>query len=240
MPENLLPLSRRSFLAHSATLVASAGLPFAALRAADPPGQDAALDQIAEIHGGWDFDWEAGQRAWVADGRPPESPVAHGLARIFLRRSHAIQCAMRAEENGAAPPHVVAALLHDIGHVFAAPAPAGREAGYDDRHELIGALWLRNIFVPDVSEPVLNHVGAKRYLVSTRKDYWERLERDSKDSFMRQGGKMTPEEIDAYRTQPFWEEGVNVRLWDDQAKSWQTRLKPLEHYLPQLEASLRT
>jgi len=236
---DFLPLSRRSFLAGSAALVTGSGLSSPPLRAGAGPSRDAVFDQIAEILGGWDFDQEAGHRAWVAQCRPPESPAARGTARIFLRRSHAIQCAMRAEEDGAEAPQVVAALLHDIGHVFAAPAPAGREDSYDDRHGLVGALWLRNVFSPDVSEPVLNHVPAKRYLVSTRAEYWDRLEQDSRDSFMRQGGKMRPDEIDAFREAPFWDEGVQVRIWDDRAKAWDARLASLEHFLPRLEASLK-
>ena len=125
-----------------------------------------------------------------------------------------------------------------IGHVFAAPPPRGREAGYDDKHELVGALWLRNAFVPEVSEPVLHHVPAKRYLVATRKEYWDHLKQDSRDSLMQQGGPMQRDEIDSFRAQPFWEEGVRVRIWDDDAKSWLTRLESLERYRPQLEACL--
>jgi len=202
--------------------------------------RDAVFDQIADLLGGWSFDWEAGVRAWRAASNSPQSSEAGELAHDFLLRSHAVQAAMQAEQDGAAAPLVVAALLHDIGHALAPPPPAGREAGYDDMHEVIAAHWLRNIFVPQVSEPILRHVAAKRYLVATEGGYWDRLEQDSVESLTTQGGPMTPEEVDAYRRLPFWEEGVRLRIWDDNAKSWRTPIQPLEHYLPQLEASLAT
>ncbi len=231
-------LSRRGFLTGSVAVVAGAALPRASSGTSRSGSHDPALDQIADILGGWSFDWGAGARAWEAAGKPGEGPAATGLARLFIRRSHAIQSAMQAEKAGAEPPSVVAALLHDIGHVFAAPPPAGREAHYDDQHELVGALWLRNVFVEAVSEPVLRHVPAKRYLVATRKEYWDHLKQDSKDSLMQQGGPMKADEIDAFRALPFWQEGVDVRTWDDNAKAWLISLESLDHYLPHLEASL--
>ncbi len=236
-------LSRRHFLAGSAAALGAAALgPPRGLAAGTDPAaaRDPAIEQIARILGGWDLDTAAGLAAWKADGRPPEAPAATDpAARIFLRRSHAIQAAMQAEAAGAPPPSIVAALLHDIGHVFSAPAPAGREADYDDRHELVGALWLRNVFVPEVSEPVLHHVPAKRYLVTTRSEYWEHLAQDSRDSLMRQGGRMGDDELEAFRALPHWDEGVRVRIWDDDAKTWTTELAPLEHWVPHMEACLR-
>ncbi len=231
--------SRRAFLVGSGVALAGAALGATSSAAAPDAARDAAIDQLADILGGWSFDWDSGARAWAAAGKPDEEPVATGLPRVFLRRSHALQTAVQAEKAGAESPFIAAALLHDLGHVFAAPPPAARESAYDDHHELLGALWLRNVFVPEVSEPVLHHVPGKRYLVATRKDYLARLARDSKDSLMHQGGPMSAEEIERFRSLPFWEDGVRVRLWDDDAKSWLVKLPPLERYLPHLEASLR-
>lgn len=56
---------------------------------------------------------------------------------------------------------------------------------------------------------------------------------------MNQGGPMSAEEVERFRALPFWEDGVRVRLWDDDAKSWLVKLPALERYLPHLEASLR-
>jgi predicted HD phosphohydrolase len=146
---------------------------------------------------------------------------------------------MLAERAGADAPEIVAALLHDIGHVFAAPAPAGFEAVYDDKHEVIGALWLEQCFVCAVSQPVRQHVAAKRYLVATRRDYDDRLAADSALSLKRQGGPMSDDEIDVFRSQPGWEAGVRLRVWDDEAKVWETTLPPLKHFARHLEAALR-
>lgn len=200
---------------------------------------DAVLDQIADLFGGWSQDWQTGFEAYrrVRD-RVGDSEDERTALR-FVHRSHALQTAMLAEEEGAEPALIVAALLHDIGHAFAPPAPAGRAERYDDKHEVIGALWLRQVFVPLVSEPVRHHVAAKRYLVATRGDYAGRLAPDSTLSLESQGGGMSPEEIDACAMLPYWEEGVRLRLWDDAAKVWSKPVAPLDHFVPHMQASLR-
>jgi predicted HD phosphohydrolase len=146
---------------------------------------------------------------------------------------------MQAEKDGASAPLVVAALLHDLGHAFAAPPPAGREKEYDDHHELVGSLWLANVFPPEVSEPVLHHVQAKRYLVATRREYFDHLEEDSVMSLAQQGGPMSAAEIASFEKLPQAKEGVRLRIWDDDAKVDGLSLPPIERYLPQLEACLR-
>ena len=64
--------------------------------------------------------------------------AAHGSGKYAERVSqaeHASQCAWLAEKENGKPALIVAALLHDIGHMlhkFGA-------RGIDDRHEAIGA-----------------------------------------------------------------------------------------------------
>ena len=65
---------------------------------------------------------------------------------------HALQSAALAEHEGAAGTLVVAALLHDIGHLlYDGERPAAR--GIDDRHEELGAAYLAQAFGPAVAEP---------------------------------------------------------------------------------------
>src|SRR5215469_13301675 len=84
---------------------------------------------------------------------------------------HALQCATLAEEAGADAALITAALLHDIGHLVheLGHEPAAR--GVDDRHERHGRDWLSRRFGENVTEPVLLHVDAKRYLTATDPDY---------------------------------------------------------------------
>src|SRR5262245_52788636 len=77
---------------------------------------------------------------------------------------HALQCAAAAERAGAPPEEVLAALLHDVGHLCApGDAPTMAELGVL-QHEIIGAAWLRARGLPTtVCELVEGHVAAKRY-----------------------------------------------------------------------------
>jgi [1-hydroxy-2-(trimethylamino)ethyl]phosphonate dioxygenase len=72
---------------------------------------------------------------------------------------------------------VVAALLHDVGHLID-PAPDDiAEWVSDAHHEVSGSRWLARRFGPEVCEPVRLHVAAKRYLCATDLAYFKRPER---------------------------------------------------------------
>ena len=88
---------------------------------------------------------------------------------------HALQCAALAERHGAEPALVVAALLHDIGHLVDADAESAAERGTDRHHELCGGRWLSGLLDDDVVEPVRLHVAAKRWLTATDPDYFSGL-----------------------------------------------------------------
>jgi len=66
---------------------------------------------------------------------------------------HALQSARQAEQEGAAPPLVVAALLHDIGHLVHGMGEDIADRGADARHEDAGEAWLARHFPPEVTEP---------------------------------------------------------------------------------------
>ena len=87
---------------------------------------------------------------------------------------HALQCAALAERTKAPDSLVIAALLHDIGHL--SHDDEGLAArGLDARHEDTGAEVLSRFFGPDVTEPVRLHVEAKRYLCTANPRYFDRL-----------------------------------------------------------------
>src|SRR5262249_20306933 len=84
---------------------------------------------------------------------------------------HSLQAAFFAREESAPRALVLAALLHDIGHLVEDVPDDLAEWTSDAHHEEVGARWLAQRFRADVSEPVRLHVAAKRYLCATDSNY---------------------------------------------------------------------
>ncbi|KJV10244.1 hypothetical protein VZ95_06285 [Elstera litoralis] len=142
---------------------------------------------------------------------------AYGLTDVH-QLAHALQSAELAAEAGESPALILAALLHDVGHMVHELGEDPARAGVDDRHEDLGADWLAQHFPRQVSEPVRLHVAAKRYLCATEPGYTELLSEDSIRSLALQGGPMSAEECTDFRTRPFVEEALRLRRYDDAAK----------------------
>lgn len=152
--------------------------------------------------------------------------------------AHAVQTAERARERGAPPELVVAALLHDVGHLLEMDRRGSLEfAGDDDHHEATGARYLAGLFPPAVTGPIALHVRAKRYLCATEPDYFDRLSDGSKQSLAVQGGPMTADEAAAFRELPQWAEAVEVRRCDDEGKVLGIVPAGIDEYVPLMERS---
>src|SRR4051812_23022171 len=67
---------------------------------------------------------------------------------------HALQSALLAEDEGAPDALIVAALLHDVGHLLEPDDAMLAARGIDARHEIVGADRLAPLFPPAVTEPV--------------------------------------------------------------------------------------
>ncbi len=145
----------------------------------------------------------------------------HGNAAYFgeqvSQEEHALQAAHFAAQEGAPESLVVAALLHDIGHLIDAREDAA-DRGIDARHEDAGCAWLARHYPLAVTEPVRLHVAAKRYLCSVDPEYLRGLSRASVKSLQLQGGPFTPEEARAFQRLPFGDDAVRLRHWDDRGK----------------------
>jgi phosphonate degradation associated HDIG domain protein len=134
------------------------------------------------------------------------------------QNEHAVQCAMLAERAGAPPALVVAALLHDVGHL-AAHAQERHAFVLDDRHEAAGATLLAAIYDEAVCAPVALHVAAKRHLCFTDPGYAAALSDASRRSLALQGGAFDAAEAAAFERVPYWREAVLLRRCDDGGKS---------------------
>jgi [1-hydroxy-2-(trimethylamino)ethyl]phosphonate dioxygenase len=153
---------------------------------------------------------------------------------------HMLQTALAAEQAGADPVLVASALLHDYGHLVHDLPEDSAEHGVDTEHEEAGAVWLERWFLPRVTEPLRLHVLAKRYLCATEPDYLAALSPASVLSLRLQGGPCSPGEVAEFDRNPFAEEALQLRRWDDVGKLEGLATPPLEHYRPALEAGLRS
>jgi len=152
------------------------------------------------------------------------------FAERVTQEEHALQSAALAEAEQASPALIVAALLHDVGHLIHTGGEDIAERGIDARHEAIGATYLAKHFGPAVVEPVRLHVPAKRYLCAIDKGYWRDLSAASKRSLELQGGIFNPDEAEAFAAMPQAQDAVRLRRWDDQAKIVGLQTKPVEAY----------
>jgi [1-hydroxy-2-(trimethylamino)ethyl]phosphonate dioxygenase len=169
---------------------------------------------------------------------------ARGAQAYFGERvsmtEHGLQAAHFAQVEGAPAALVVAALLHDIGHLLESVPDEIADWTLDARHEEIGARWLARHFDAAVCEPVRLHVPAKRYLCATDRSYLARLSSASVHTLKLQGGPMSQREQARFANERFWREAVRLRLWDDQGKVAGLKTAPLEDYAALIERLARS
>jgi len=153
---------------------------------------------------------------------------------------HALQCAKLASDANSDEETIIAALLHDIGHICAPEAAhMTDDIGVVD-HEGIGADYLRaRGFSEKVVQLVQAHVAAKRYLTATNPTYAARLSPTSVATLKHQGGPMSPDEVAAFERDPLFQEKLRMRQWDEQGKQPDWDVPPLESYRSLVERHLR-
>lgn len=145
---------------------------------------------------------------------------------------HMVQAAQLAEEQGYDEEVVLAAFLHDIGHIC--------EDGHGDNemgefgikdHEQIGADYLaKKGFSKKLTRLVESHVEAKRYLTYKDPEYYNQLSDASKKTLEYQGGRMEKDEAEAFEKYPLFKLIIQMRKWDEQAKIENKPLPDLNHF----------
>lgn len=147
---------------------------------------------------------------------------------------HAWQCGSLAKESGASKQLQLAAWLHDVGHLLSNKEGTPTTDGFDDRHEAVGGKYLSKIFPEAVFEPVLLHVHAKRYLVTSNPEYRNLLSPDSIRSLALQGGEMSMEESQNFLNQPFSQDAISLRRWDEIGKDSSLAIPNRDEMIEQL------
>lgn len=146
------------------------------------------------------------------------------------QREHALQTACLAVQANSRPALVIAALLHDVGHLLHDLPETAADDGVDTRHEENGYRWLLSRFGPEIAAPVRGHVAAKRYLCRVDPDYFTRLSPASVQSLALQGGPFSAGEVKEFESFPWHADAVCLRRWDDAAKTPGLKVPGLDEY----------
>ncbi|CAF1166868.1 unnamed protein product, partial [Didymodactylos carnosus] len=133
---------------------------------------------------------------------------------------HAIQAAYFTEKFDAADYElIIAAFLHDIGHLLGKDEDELMSDYGVMRHEIIGAEYLKQRHFSDrICRLIQNHVNAKRYLTYINNDYYNKLSDASKKTLEYQGGPMTQHEAEKFQQDPLFNLCLKLRSFDEAAK----------------------
>jgi len=145
---------------------------------------------------------------------------------------HMVQAAQLAEEQGYDEEVILAAFLHDIGHLCEEGRGENQMGEFGIKnHEEIGAEFLaKKGFSKKVARLVESHVEAKRYLTYKDPEYYDQLSDASKKTLEYQGGRMEKDEAEAFEKYPLFDLIIKMRRWDEQAKVEHKPLPNLDHY----------
>jgi len=146
--------------------------------------------------------------------------------------SHMVQAGMQAHLQGYDNELIIGAFLHDIGHLLKDQPNTEDMGGFGIvNHEGLGAAYLvANGFSARVCAVVNKHVDAKRYLVATNEDYATKLSAASQQTLIYQGGPMTGCEAEMFAQHLYFDDIIQVRLWDEQSKEADLALYPLSFF----------
>lgn len=133
---------------------------------------------------------------------------------------HMVQSAQLAQEQGYDDEVILAAFLHDVGHICVSMQGDNEMDGFGIKdHEEIGAQFLRDKgFSERLIKLVGSHVNAKRYLTYSSPEYYNSLSEASKRTLEFQGGMMSADEATLFEADPLFDLIIRMRRWDEAAK----------------------
>ncbi|WP_020408534.1 phosphonate degradation HD-domain oxygenase [Hahella ganghwensis] len=165
-----------------------------------------------------------------------------GYGETCTQYEHMAQCGWWAEQKGYDASTIVAAFLHDIGHLIAEDQDIpGRDRWGYVHHDSLAEEWLRKQgFSENVYQPVGLHVQAKRYLVAAKPGYAEGLSLASRTTLEQQGGAFTKEECLEFERLPGFVNAIRLRELDELGKAEDFTLPELDYWLDKSCSLLNT
>ncbi len=163
-----------------------------------------------------------------------DMPYVGGISLL----EHALQSAELATTEGRDDEVIVAAFLHDIGHLIAHKDGEPLDDIETMNHDCLGADYLLGLGFPArVINLVANHVEAKRYLCAIEPGHYEQLSEASKEALHWQGGVMSMDEVVEFSCRKDLEDILALRCFDEAArKKWEVKggLDEMETLLTQV------
>ena len=147
---------------------------------------------------------------------------------------HSLQTAWFAQTAGAPEALVVAALLHDIGHLLEEVPEALGEWTTDARHEELGAHWLARRFGPRSPSRCGCTCPPSATCARPTRSYFAHLSPPRSHAHTA-GRPDVAAEVARFEREHYWREAVQVRQWDDQGKVAGLVTAPLEAYAQLIE-----
>jgi phosphonate degradation associated HDIG domain protein len=163
----------------------------------------------------------------------------HHYGESMDQIQHAVQAARLALADGSTEDMVLAAFLHDIGHLLVNEVPVSQRDDAIYRHQSVGADYLRGLgFSERVADLVERHVDGKRYLTAVDPGYRDTLSEASIESLGFQGGPMDPAEVSAFEALGDRDAHLKLRHWDDEAKNADDPDRDMSHFLEMAQRHL--
>ena len=162
------------------------------------------------------------------------------IGEAVSQLEHASQAAQLAQQEGYQPDIILAAFLHDVGHLLGAENANEMMGPYGSaNHENIAAEFLHDLgFSDKICRLVQGHVATKRYLTYRYPEYFEQLSEASRATLQHQGGSMNETEAAQYEADPLFALHLKMREWDDKAKEVGVPLIDLEYIFSMAEQHL--
>lgn len=142
------------------------------------------------------------------------------IGEPVTKLEHMVQSAEIAADRGMGEDLILAALLHDIGHICVPTTDLNNMGGLGlQDHELLGASFLQSRgFSDQVVQSVALHVPAKRYLCYKHPEYLSLLSEASLETLALQGGPMAEWEAEVFEQNPYLNDIIAIRKIDEEAK----------------------